>query len=247
MNSLLEFTYVELKLFLRTFVSVFFALVFPAMLLLIFGGIYGNKPEAIFHGYGTVDVSFPAYTALIIAVTGLMSLPLAVSNYREKKILKRLKATPINPLLILVSQVIVNFFMTVIGMGILYGVGRVVFHLHFLGNFGDMAAAFVLSTFSIYSIGFLIASIAPNQKFATALANIVYFPMLFLTGATFPLQLMPSIMVKISKALPLTYVVNLLKNIWLGQSFAHSETDVIVLGGILIVAAAVSLKTFRWE
>ncbi len=71
-----------------------------------------------------------------------------------------------------------------------------------------MIGMFLLAIISIFSLGFLIASVSPNMRSANAIANLVYFPMLFLTGATIPMELMPDTMVKISKAIPLTYVVN---------------------------------------
>ncbi|RDE35058.1 ABC transporter permease [Parageobacillus thermoglucosidasius] len=247
MKMLYNITYIEFKLFLRTFVNVFFSLVFPSMLLLIFGGIYGNEPSDMFQGHGTVDVSVPAYIAMIIAVTGIMSLPLSVSGYRERKILKRLKATPINPFYILLSQILVNFIMTVLGMVILFLVGKIVFELDFMGEFFDMLVAFILSTLSIFSIGFAIASFSPNMKFATVIANIVYFPMLFLTGATVPLEIMPKLMVNISKAIPLTYAVELLKGVWLGKDLSEFSKEILVLCGILAVCTTISVKKFKWE
>ena len=70
-------------------------------MLLIFGGIYGNEPQALTGGLGTVDLMIPAYICMIVAVTGLMSLPLTIASYREQKILKRFMATPTQPLQIL--------------------------------------------------------------------------------------------------------------------------------------------------
>jgi ABC-2 type transport system permease protein len=247
MKKLFELTTIEFKLFLRTFPNVFFSLIFPSMMLLIFGSIYGNEPSEMFNGYGTVDVSVPAYTAMIIAVTGIMSLPLAVSGYREKKILKRLKATPINPAYILVSQILINILMTFVGMILLLILGKALYDLHFMGDVGVMLFAFLLSILSIFSIGFVIASFAPSMKFATAIANIVYFPMIFLTGATLPLEIMPDTMITISKAIPLTHVVKLLKGLWLGESLSNFTTEIAILSSILVVCTLLSVKTFKWE
>jgi len=240
-------TYTEFKLFIRTFANVFFALVFPSMLLLMFGGIYGNEPSDLFQGHGTVDVSVPAYIAMIIAVTGIMSLPLSVSGYRERKILKRFKATPINPFYILLSQIFINFIMTILGMVILFLIGKTVFELNFMGDFVDMSFAFIISTLSIFALGFIIASFSPNIKFATVVANIVYFPMIFLTGATLPLEIMPETMVNISKIIPLTYAVELLKGVWLGGELSEYLRQIFVLFGILVLCAIISIKNFRWE
>ena len=84
-RALVKLTTFEFKLFFRNFINVFFLLLFPTMMILMFGGIYGNKPQDIYNGFGMVDVSVPAYAGMIISVTGLMNLPLTLCEYREKK------------------------------------------------------------------------------------------------------------------------------------------------------------------
>ena len=109
MKSLLKMTWMETKLFLREPVGAFFTLVFPLMFLFLFGSIYGNVPQKEFNGQGTVDISVPAYTAMIVATTGLVGLTITMAAYRENGILRRLRTTPINPLVVLMAQVIVLF------------------------------------------------------------------------------------------------------------------------------------------
>lgn len=147
---------------------MFFLLLFPPLMLLLFGGIFGNDPTELFGGYGTVDVSVPAYAGMIISVTGLMSLPLTVCEYREKKILKRFQGTPMRPLYVIISQVSVNLLMTIVGMLFLFLVAKIAFDLRFVGNILPVTGIFFFSTLSIFSMGFLIASVAPNMKAALA-------------------------------------------------------------------------------
>jgi ABC-2 type transport system permease protein len=80
MHSLLKLTWTETKLFLREPMAAFFTLVFPVMILFFFGSIYGNEPTPFFGGYGSVDVSVPAYTAMIIATSGLLGLSIVISS-----------------------------------------------------------------------------------------------------------------------------------------------------------------------
>jgi len=243
---------VDFKLLLREFLVVFFSLFFPAFMILMFGGIYGNKPTEFFGGFGSVDVMAPSYLGVIFAVNGLMSLPLTLVEYRDKKILKRLMATPLKPSYIILSQLIVNFVLTVIGLLILLIFGKLIFNLHFYGNIFLFIFAFILSTLSIFSIGFLIASLISDVRVASTVAYIIYFPMLFLSGATMPLESMPKFMLNISKALPLTYIVDLLKRVWLNsdvswiKSNLTFEKDIIVLVIILIVCFGLSIYKFKW-
>jgi ABC-2 type transport system permease protein len=73
------------------------------------------------------------------------------------------------------------------------------------------------------------------------------YPMLFLSGAGFPRELLPEAIKKVSAFLPLTYVVNLLRGLWIGEAWSQHTTNVIVLAGMLVVGVLVSVKTFRWE
>lgn len=243
----LKLTVLEGKLFLRNYINVFFLLLFPSLILLLFGGMFGNEPAAIFGGYGTVDVSVPAYAGMIISVTGLMCLPLTLSEYREKKILKRFRATPLSPHYVIIAQIGVNLLMTVVGMLLLFITARIVFDLHFMGDFLPVVAVFLFSTLSIFSLGFLIAAVAPNMMAATAIAYLVYFPMLFLTGATIPIEMMPETMQKIAAVLPVTHVVKAMKAVWLGESIASVSSSLLLLAGIMVVCFFLSFKLFRWE
>ncbi len=247
MNAYLEMTRMEFKLFLREFFAVFFTFAFPPLMLLMFGGIYGNKPTPLFGGHGTIDASIPAYMGLIMAVTGIMSLPITVTRYREKKILKRFQASPLNPMGVIFSQITVNFVMTVLGTLLLILVAVIFFNLHFSGNLLSVIFAFVLSTLSIFSFGFVFASVLPNTRTAMVVPNVVYFPMIFLSGATLPLELMPQTMQRIALVLPLTYAVKLMKGVWLGGSLYSYRSEIAVLFSLLIVCTVISALTFKWE
>ncbi|HBM80749.1 MAG: ABC transporter permease [Clostridiales bacterium] len=247
MKAFLVMTLTELKLSMRTYVYVFFAFVFPPMMLLLFGGIYGNTPSDFYHGYGAVDVLTPAYIGMILAVSGIMGLPLGLAEYRQRKVLKRYKATPIGTGTIMVPQLLVNGFMSIVGLLILIIIGKIVFNLHFLGNVFYFIVAFLLSMASVFSVGFLIAAVAPNNRAAMGIAYLVYFPMLFLSGATIPLQIMPKAVQVISKFLPLTYCVEILQGTWMGNPLGDFSRQIIILLAIAAVCTGLSVKFFRWE
>jgi len=230
----------------RNFAPVFFALAFPVMLLLVFGGIYGNKPSAQFGGHGVVDSSVPAYLVMIVSVTGLMSFPLGLAEYRDRKILKRFRATPARPSAFLLAQALVNILTSLVGAALLVVVGTIAFGLHMPINPIRAVGALVLATFAMYAVGSVIAAVAPTERVATVLANLVYFPMIFISGATIPLSIFPATMRHFADALPATYGVNLLQQAWLGTA-TNALTDAAVLGGAVVVSAAIAVRFFRWE
>jgi ABC-2 type transport system permease protein len=247
MKNLMKMTFMEAKLFLREPVGAFFTLIFPLMMLFLFGSIYGNEPSAFFNGYGSVDISVPAYTAMIIATAGLMGLTITMASYRENGILRRLRTTPISPLTILTSQVLVLFLMTTVGMIMLVIAGKLVYNMRFEGNLINVILGFTLSSLSFFSLGFIIAALMPTARTAQVVGMAILYPMLFLSGAGFPRELLPDTIIKISTFLPLTYVVNLLRGLWIGNSWGQHLTDVIVLTAILVAGVLISHRIFRWE
>jgi ABC-2 type transport system permease protein len=247
MKSLYKMTWVEIKLFLREPVGFFFTLIFPLMVLFLFGSIFGNKPIREFNMQGTVDISVPAYTAMIIGTTGLVGLTITMAAYRENGVLRRLRTTPVQPMLILAAQVIVLFLMTALGMTLLIVAGKLVYGLQFQGNAFSVLLGFILCTLSFFALGFVLAGLMPNARTAQVVGMVLLYPMLFLSGAGYPRELLPETILKISKFLPLTYVVTLLRGLWIGNPWSQHISEVIVLLGMLVLGVLISIKTFRWE
>jgi ABC-2 type transport system permease protein len=247
MKSLLKMTWMEARLFLREPVGAFFTLVFPLMMLFLFGTIYGNTPPPGSGSQGAIDTLIPSFTAMVIGMTGLMSVTITMATYRENGILRRLRTTPVIPLFVMVAQVIVVFSMTCLGMLLLIAAGKLVYHVRFEGNAFSMLGGFILSSLSFFGIGFILAGIMPTARTAQTVAMVLLYPMLILSGAAWPRELMPATVQKFSAYLPLTYVVNLLRGLWAGQPWGDHLLDVGVLSGMLLLGIIVSGKTFRWE
>lgn len=247
MKSLLKMTWMEAKLFLREPVGAFFTLVFPLIMLFIFGTIYGNVPAAETGGQGAIGNLIPAFAAMIIGITGLMAITITMATYRENGVLRRLRTTPVSALVVMVAQVIVVFTMTGLGMLLLVTAGKLVYHVQFEGNAFSVLGGFILSSLSFFGIGFILAGTLPTARTAQVVAMVLLYPMLILSGAAWPRELMPATVQKVSAFIPLTYVVNLLRGLWIGQPWGDHVLDVGVLAGMLLVGIVVSAKTFRWE
>jgi ABC-2 type transport system permease protein len=247
MKGFWKLAWVEIKIYLRQPEATFFTLAFPILLLLLFGSIYGNKPNPFFGGRGMVDVSTPAYLAMIIGSTGLLSIAISVSSYREKGVLRRYRATPLRPAAMLASQVIVHFLMTLFGGTLLIVAARLVYGLHFSGRAGAVFLGFTLSCLSFFAVGFLLASVARTARVAYILGMVIYFPNLFLSGATIPKETFPQALRAASKFIPLTHVVNLMQGLWIGDPLGKHVLEIAVLTGLLLLGVAISARAFRWE
>ncbi len=248
MKSLLKMTWMEAKLFLREPVGAFFTLVFPLIMLFIFGTIYSNVPAGPGSGGPeAIGSLIPAFTAMVIGITGLMAVTITMATYRENGILRRLRTTPVSPLVVMAAQVVVVFSMTALGVLLLIAAAKLVYHVRFEGNAFSMLGGFILGSLSFFGIGFILAGVMPTARTAQVVAMVLVYPMLIFSGAAWPRELMPATIQKVSAFIPLTYVVNLLRGLWTGAPWGDHLLDVGVLAGMLLLGIVVSAKTFRWE
>ena len=249
MHSIFKLFVVQFKLYLREPIAFFFSLAYPSLLLLLFGFIYGNEPSPAFWGrdFGTVDASVPAYTGIIIGTVALMGIPIDTAASRENGVLRRYKASPMRPATYLIARVLMYLVVASLGMTILVITGKLVFGLRFAGSWPSVLAAYLLSALAFFAVGYVIASLAPTARLAQVVGMVIFFPMMFLSGAGMPLQLLPEGLRRVSDFLPLTYVVRLIQGLWFGDTWRELWLPALVLSGMLILGTLVSTRLFRWE
>jgi ABC-2 type transport system permease protein len=178
---------------------------------------------------------------------GLVGIPVETASSREKGVLRRYRATPMRPLTYFLASVTVNLLMALTGMVLLIVLGKILYGLRFNGNWWSVLAGFMLSALAFFAVGYVIASLAPTSRMAQVIGQVSYFPMMFLSGAAMPREIMPEAVRQVSDVLPLTQVVTLLQGLWMGEAWSEQLTAVIFLLVLLVGGALVSSRVFRWE
>lgn len=237
----------ELKLSLRGMDMLIFAICMPLVVLIILGAIYGSKPAFEGASYTFLEQSFGALAAIAVCAGGVMGLPLVISDYRSKKILKRFQVTPVSPEMILFVQVVIYTLYAVVSLLLLYAVGAIIFGLRLHGSLLQFTCGYLLMMISMFSIGLMVGGIARDTKIAGVIASILYFPMLIFSGATLPYEVMPSAMQKAADILPLTQGIKLLKAASLSLPAESVLLPIVIMIVLAIVCITVSIKCFRWE
>ncbi len=237
----------ELKLSLRGMDMFIFAICMPAVVVVLLGTIYGNKPAFDGAEYSFLQQSFGAVSTIAICAGGLMGLPLVISDYRNRKILKRFKVTPASPIMILMVEVSIYSIYSLVSLGLIYIIAFCFFDFRMLGSFIEYFLSFILVMLSMFSIGMMVGGIAPNVKIASTVASILYFPMLIFSGATLPYEIMPNVLQKFADILPLTQGIKLLKSASLGLTTDNVIFPIFLMVAIIIVCTGISLKFFKWE
>lgn len=237
----------ELKLSLRGMDMFIFAICMPVVVIVLLGIIYGDKPAFADAEYTFLQQSFGAVSTIAICAGGLMGLPLVVSDYRNRKILKRLKVTPVKPITILLVEITIYCIYSLVSLALIYLVAFLFFDFQIIGSFWQFFLSFVLVMLSMFSIGMMVGGIAPNMKIASTVASILYFPMLIFSGATLPHEIMPNALQNFANILPLTQGIKLLKGTALGLPIDNIIFPIGLMVVIIVICTTVSLKFFKWE
>ena len=243
-NTMLK---MELKLSLRGMDMVIFSICMPIVVLVAIGVIYGNKPAFEGANYTFLEQSFGAITSIAICAGGVMGLPLVVSDYRSKHILKRFKVTPVDPIVILLVEVTIYALYSLVSMSSLFLVAKLFFKFNMQGNILNFILGWLLVMISMFSIGIMVGGISKDSKIAGVIASVLYFPMLIFSGATIPYEVMPNIMKKIVDVFPLTQGIKILKSAILGQSVENIIIPIVIMLIITAICSAVAIKCFKWE
>ncbi|RCX12978.1 ABC-2 type transport system permease protein [Anaerobacterium chartisolvens] len=247
MNAFRALLKTEIRLSLRGMDMFIFAICMPVAVIIILGAVFGNKPAFVGAGYTFLEQSFGAVSTIAICAGGVMGLPLVISDYRSRKILKRFKVTPTSPALILAVQVVIYALYSIVSLILVYMAGAIFFNYRLHGSWLQFLGAYFLIMLSMFSIGLLVGGIAANMKIASAAASLLYFPMLIFSGATLPYEVMPVALQKIADILPLTQGIKLLKAASLGLPIDSVFIQIILMIAIAVICIAISLRFFKWE
>ncbi|MGE5588117.1 MAG: ABC transporter permease [Clostridia bacterium] len=194
-----------------------------------------------------VDFLLPGILAMALMQLGLFGAMRAVS-LREQKVLKSLGATPLRRGLLLVSEVVVRITMALIQTALIVVIGYTVFHVKILGSWLSLLGAVLLGALTFVSMGYMIAAFPKTEEAGVGLVQVVQFPMMFLSGIFFPVEIMPSFLRPVVSAMPLSYLGDLLRQIMVaGPPEYSAATDVGVLAAWAVVSFLVAARFWRWE
>ena len=206
------------------------------------------------------DIRYQGYTGFLVAgivgmaimQSGIFTVVFTLLSYKNQGVLRRLRATPISPAHFIVGHLVSRVFIIVCQTALLLAIGAVFLGVSIgLGNVFAYLNIFLMAILGgilFLSIGLAISSASPNEDSAPALANLVTFPMLFLSGVFFPIDYLPKSIYYFCNLLPLTHVA---EGIRLSVLYGYSTLDTLPQLGYtfiwMIIAFAICAKTFKWE
>jgi ABC-2 type transport system permease protein len=248
LRGLWKLTWIELKVFMREPLGAFGTIGVPVLIFIVVGRVAKLTFGALSaDASGLSGANLPVLVALLISVSAVISLITIISIYREGGILKRLRATPLRPQTILSAHVIVKLLLTATTLVLMFLAGKRYFPPGAHVPWFSFTIALLISTWSVLSIGFIIASIVPTARFAQPIGAVLLYPMIAFSGLFVHISDLPPVLRAVARVLPLTYAVRLLEGIWNGDGWLTHLGDVAALTVLFLLYTAISAKVFRWE
>jgi ABC-2 type transport system permease protein len=234
----------EAKLFLREPMALFWGLLFPLVLIVVFG-IAGHHPNRSLGGQRLVDVYVPVMMAFVLTVVAVQVLPSILATYRERGVLRRLSTTPIHPRVLLGADVAVLMTVIVTALLLIAVVARVAFNVHLPSQGLGFVLTLALAAVAMLGLGAVVASISGTPRIANAIGTLLFFPMMFFAGLWVPRQAMPSGLLHVSDFTPLGAATAAIQDTIHGHwpGVAHLG----VLAAYALVLSLAASRLFRWE
>jgi len=194
-----------------------------------------------------IDFLVPGILAMSVLFLGLFG-GLPIVEWREKQVLKRLGATPIRRSTVISSQVAYRLVLAVLQTVIIIAIAYFAFDTQILGNWLVLLGLVILGTLTFVSLGYLAVSRARTSEGAIPIVQLIQFPMLFLSGVFFPVEILPDFMRPIVAALPLTYLGDAFRQVMVDATPLYPlGIDIAVLAGWLVICMVLTIRFFRWE
>jgi len=234
-------TRMRIQLTLRNKMFLFFSVIMPFGFFFLYAGIFARGIPR--------QVSFFMGPVLSLTVMGsFWGLSAALVMFREQGILRRFHVTPVTPSDMLASSIVANYFLVFPTVLLQFLFARTIFHVTHFGNLFSIFVLISIGTVSFASLGLVVASVTNTMQETQVINQLLWLPLIFLSGATFPLTFMPAMVQKISLFLPATYLVQGLR----ASIFNSAEvwTLGVQIGSLVfwaILTFFLSTQLFRWE
>ncbi|AHI19294.1 MAG: ABC transporter permease [Corynebacterium casei] len=228
-------------------VGLFFSFAFAPVLVIILGAIFGNDARAEFGGMGFLDATLPAFASLVLAMIGVLQVPVAMLTLRESGALRRLSLTPLRRGTFVAAALTVHFAVGILGMLTALTLGVLAFGVSLPSNIVGVLAVCVVGLCAFLALGCALSTIYPSTAAATGLGNILMILLMLTSGAFSPLSAMPEGIQNIIKYSPVRWFVDAAQLSWAGDPLRDMVAPVILLLIVLVVAGIIGITRFRWD
>jgi ABC-2 type transport system permease protein len=193
------------------------------------------------------DYLLPGLVAMGVMNAAITGMAVAISRFREQRILKRILATPLRPVKFLTAQVLARLLLSLVQAALILAVGVYLFGATLYGSVLWLFVLVTVANLVFLNLGFAVAGRSANPDAAQGVASAVAIPMMFLSGVFFPTDTLPQIVQTVVQYLPLTPLLEALRAVTLeGESIATTGPQLLLLGAWVAASFLIAGRLFRF-
>jgi ABC-2 type transport system permease protein len=246
-KGLWQLALAELRLNLREPAMLFWAIAFPSLWMGLFGAIFKEPmPGFSYEGLNYANFLLPGGIGLVILSSAFIGMSITLTTYRETGVLKRFRVTPLKTSTLVFSFTFSQLVFIALGVIILFAIGKIFFNIQVLGSWAALIGIIVLGTVTFLALGSAIGSVSRSPRAANVITMLIFMPMIFLSDMFLPISMFPSGLQPICRALPLTPLNTVLRDIVYGIPL-DELWQLGIIAGWLVFGCLITLKFFRWE
>ena len=231
----------ERRMFWRNPTAAFFSFVLPLLFLFLFGAIFSGDQE-------TLDVIVPGILGLSVMSTTFNALAMNITFLREEGVLKRIHGTPMPPVSYLAGVAANAVSNAAFQLVIVVLAGRLFFGIGGPKDWLELAVFAVVGVATLAALGVAFSHVIPNFDAAPAYTNIVFLPVIFISGVFYDVDTAPQFLTDIARVLPLTHVIDGFSAAMVtGASLSDHAGDLDVVAAWGLVGAFFAVRGFSWE
>jgi ABC-2 type transport system permease protein len=246
LNAFKKITVVETRLFLRERIATIGVFLVPIGLVVGFGLIPGfGKPQKTFGEQIGTEYIAALGVALVLVSIGLQGVPMAIAQYRERGILRRLGVTPVRPITLLTAKLAVWAGSAILSAAIIIAVTRFAFHVPAPVKPFWFALSLAEGIAALFALGMLVAAVAPTARAAMAISMALFFPNMFLAGIYFPSDQMSKGLQQAGNFTPLGSAFHAIRDSWMGIDPRPEYLG--IMAAYALVGGLMAARFFRWD
>jgi ABC-2 type transport system permease protein len=254
LHGYLVMTRTELRLFRREPFSIVFVLAFPLMMMMLLAAVFGNDQAdagsvengmLVWRGVTPANYYTAASVAGVVAALGLMTLPVNLAAYRERGILRRMRASSVPAWVVVSSQLTLAFVTFLAGVVVMTIVARVAYGAMVPADVLGVLAAVLVGALAFGSIGLALATLIRGSRAAQGIGLMLFFAMWLVSGTAPPRAVLPGALRDIGLASPLGQLVDAIQDPWFGKGWGFEHLAILI--GYAVATGAPAVWRFRWD
>jgi hypothetical protein len=252
MSTIKPFFKMEMRALSREYVSLFFMIVLPMILTIVFGGAFGTEATQYGPKILGIDTVVPVNVVFLLANTGLMGVPITVLEVKDQGVLKRYITYPVSYGMYFLALMLTFMIVCILSTVLFMGASFIVYGATWFMNFKSIVlfiVAYFDTMFIFFIFGYSLALLIKSTRTASLVSSGIFMFLLFTSGVALPVESLPKIVQQVAHVFPMYHAIQVIQMLWINEfSWAENGANCLAMIFYSILAVVLLVKVrIKWD